>query len=135
MRRISRLIGNRVTERDVREYLNCRGYRGNQARFAYLKLVAIERPGWLQIFTFCVEVCDQAGNEHRLFGVVRDDERNSTRIQVASSEDEQTRMANAWSKDLLTLKRVPMHPAQYVLLVFFAAAMIFALLGALLSAA
>ena len=45
-------IGNRVTEKDVRDHLNRCGYHGNTATILQLELVAIERPGWMQVFSF-----------------------------------------------------------------------------------
>ncbi len=90
-------IANRVTELEIRHWLNASGYAGNAARFIELELHAIERPGWLQIYRFEVQVRPRiesdSGNisdwQTRL-GVVRDDERCSSqadRLQISIYSD------------------------------------------------
>jgi hypothetical protein len=104
------------------------------ARFEYLDLFAIERPGWIQVFKFCLQVSDLNGAPHRFFGVVRDDERSGMKIHLASTDEEQSRVAVAWSAGLITAQRRPLGAVQWVFMAIFGAAAALALLGALSSA-
>jgi hypothetical protein len=122
---------NRATEKDVRDYLTRRGCRGDIARFDYLDLFAIERPGWIQVFKFCVQAFDNDGDSRRFFGVVRDDQRSSTKIHLAHTEKEQSRVADAWSAGLITSRRRPLGTVQWILLAVFGTFVAIALLGAL----
>ena len=45
-------IGNRVTEKDIRDWLDANGFVGRTAKINDLELHAIERPGWVQVFEF-----------------------------------------------------------------------------------
>lgn len=86
-------IANRVTELEIRQWLNVSGYAGSAARFIELELHAIERPGWLQIYRFEVQVrpsiesdSGNISNWQTRWGVVRDDERGSSqadRLQIS----------------------------------------------------
>lgn len=72
------MIGNRVTEKDIRDWLDQNGFVGRSAKIEDLEIHAIKRPGWLQIFRFEAQVLtnteDNPIRQH-FFGVVRDDER------------------------------------------------------------
>ena len=48
-------IGNRVTEKDIRDWLDSNQYLGSTATITDLELHAIRRPGWVQVFRFEVE--------------------------------------------------------------------------------
>ena len=135
MSRLRSLIGNRVTEKDVRDFLTDRGLSGSTARFDYLKLVAIERPGWIQIFAFRVATCDISGAKRTFFGVVRDDERNRTEIRLEDTAEAQEKVIHSWSKDLITLRRKPLNKLQWTLLALFAGVLATALVGVVMSAA
>ena len=129
------MIGNRVTEKDVRDFLTDRVFSGSTARFDYLKLVAIERPGWIQIFAFRVATCDISGAKRTFFGVVRDDERNRTEILLEDTAEAQEKVIHSWSKDLITLRRKPLNKLQWTLLALFAGVLATALVGVVMSAA
>ena len=90
-------IANRVTELEIRHWLNASGDAGSAARFIELELHAIERPGWLQIYRFEVQVrtsieshSGNISNWQTRWGVVRDDERCSSqadRLQISIYSD------------------------------------------------
>ena len=98
------LIGNKVTEKDVREWLTTRGYKGSSAQFDALELYAIQRPGWLQVFRFEANVRRVSDNRWvRLYGAVRDDERFlHTDIEVFDKLTQRDQQLNDWSKGLVT---------------------------------
>ena len=105
MTALSRIVRNRGTEKDVRDYLQDNGFQGPSARFDYLELKAIQRPGWVQVFKFSVRVMDDKGDLHRLLGVTRDDERKSIEVFLAEDEAEIDRVLAEWSAGLITLRQ------------------------------
>jgi hypothetical protein len=114
--------------------LTQQGFCGDSARFDYLELHAIERPGWNQVFTFCVEACNEDGLRARLHGVVRDDERRGMDIYLGTSQRDQSRVAEEWSVGLITCSRKPWNNVTRLLLVVFGVVVALATLGAVLSA-
>ena len=84
------LISNKVTEKDLREYLTSLGFSGQSASFLKLELAAVKRPGWLQIFDFHVKAKKREGGWHEYFGILRSDEHNDTfEVQLFASEQQQ----------------------------------------------
>ena len=70
------MLANKTAEKDIRDFLNDRGYYGRTARFEEIELHAVQRPGWLQIIRFSVRAKSVSRNEWvMLFGVMKDDER------------------------------------------------------------
>ncbi len=43
---------NRVTEQDIREWMDQNGYQGSSAILDSVDLFALQRPGWKQLFRF-----------------------------------------------------------------------------------
>ena len=105
MTALSILLRNRSTEKDVRDYLQNNGFQGPSARFDYLELEAIERPGWVQVFKFSVRVLDDEGRSRQRLGVARDDERKGIEVFLTESEDERDRVLAEWSAGLITLRQ------------------------------
>ena len=126
------LFRNKVTEQDIREYLHANGFQGPSARFDYVELKAIERPGWVQVFQFSVCVTDEDNDVHRLLGVARDDERKGIEVFLTKSESERDKTMEAWSAGLITLRRQKSSLTP-VLLAIFASVLLLAVLGAALS--
>lgn len=103
------LIGNRVTEADIRDWLNQNGFKGQAAKFGEIELHAIRRPGWRQIFRFdCRVRNDQDGGDdefERLWGVLRNDETQiqeceRTAIAVFKDQSERDRQLELWVNEL-----------------------------------
>lgn len=96
----------RLTEA-IRRELRANGYAVNAAQTLNVRLAAIERPGWVQVYRFAVETTTNPENatEKRavsLLGLSRDDGRKS-RIEVLLTEDEavwQERL-DTWSEGLI----------------------------------
>ena len=105
-------IGNRVTEKDIRDWLDANGFVGRTAKINDLELHAIERPGWVQVFEFQmrskirptqISTYQDEESEAELepawldrFGVVLDDERKRTqslRTQIWVFEDREGQQA------------------------------------------
>ena len=102
------LIGNKVTEKDIRDWLNQNGFNGQVAKITDLKLFAIARPGWKQLFSFELtaklnsqdEEFEDIHGQH-FWGAVLDDERIKNQNQKTqiwlfdSSEAQQTKLAES----------------------------------------
>ena len=100
------MIGNRVTEKDVRDWLDKRGFSGNSVHFKELELHAIRRPGWLQIYRFSIIARLQSGDKTTFFGAVRDDEtcpqtNNRTKIMLFENAQECDNQLATWSEGLI----------------------------------
>lgn len=87
------IFKNRVTEKDVRLWLDQKGFYGRSAHITDLELHAIERPGWRQIFRFTMKAKLKRGSgplgdlgrqesENAIrHGIVLDDQRKRTEDQ------------------------------------------------------
>lgn len=124
------MIRNRVTEEDVTDYLSQHGYIRGSIRFEYMELVAIHCPGWVQVFKFHAQAKTKRGEVCALFGVVRDDERNSLEVFVGDDIDVQVRIAEKWSEGLITSTRRPLGMLQCILLVVAAILLVMAFCSA-----
>lgn len=113
--RWDRWSGDRDMEMAIRQHLNQIGYFGSSTKVQRLRLVAVQRPGWLQIFRFEVvarvrQEMDEDGPDpeaeyHTLFGLVRDDHRrNLSDIRVFAEESERKHLFARWSEGLICLR-------------------------------
>ncbi|HBE67182.1 MAG TPA: hypothetical protein DDW52_03440 [Planctomycetaceae bacterium] len=99
-------VGDRDVELALRRKLTQRGYYGDAATFDYMRLVAVQRPGWLQVFSFVVNVKHRDTDEHeRLFGLLRQDERyNRLEVEFFENSGPRQRLFREWSADLVVLR-------------------------------
>ncbi len=108
----SNWVGDRDLEILLRARLQMRGYRGDGARFEAVRLVAIKRPGWIQVYSFQAVVrpkqdeSEQATPiEEKLYGLVRQDERGSrTDVEFFKDPASRRRLFREWSDGLITLR-------------------------------
>ena len=108
---LNNVLRNRVTEKDVRAWMDQNGFYGNSADINHLELHAIERPGWVQVFSFEARAKSREESEQpwqELYGVVKDDERrrgsNKTKVALFGSIDQQTERLEQWSQGLIAKK-------------------------------
>ena len=128
-------IGNKVTEKDLRDHLESIGYIGRSARFLRLELTGIERPGWIQLFEFHVEAKKRDGDWEPLFGICRDDERSQTfEVQLLSNPDQQRQSGRFHSETMITHDRPAAHWIKTLLLMLVLVALGVAIVGAYSSA-
>jgi len=112
---LNNLLRNRVTEKDVRAWMDRNGFYGGSADIQDLELYAVQRPGWLQIFSFQVRVKSRENSERpgdhdqpwtALFGVVKDDERRrgdmKTQVELLPTAEQQAQKLEQWSRGLIT---------------------------------
>ena len=107
--------GDAEMEKSIRQHLTDNGYFGQTAKLSNVRLVAVKRPGWLQVFRFeadvrlrPIEVDDAPEPEpvyHSLFGLVKDDIRhNINTIRVFDDQDQRRELFGRWSEDLICLR-------------------------------
>lgn len=101
-------IGDRDLELALRKHLNGEGFYGDSARFKNLRLAAVQRPGWLQVFVFTVSVkarSEDSGDSCELFGIVRQDERyNRVEIHTFSLRHARNQLFRDWSRELVRVR-------------------------------
>ena len=91
------LIGNKVTESEIRRWLVDRNYGARSAVFEEVELVAIQRPGWVQVFRFQLTAKTPDGRKVPLYGALRDDGRVGGRFRVSESREERDAWLAEWS--------------------------------------
>lgn len=123
------VLRNRVTEKDVRSWLDKNGFYGNSAEIRDLNLYAVQRPGWLQIFSFDIRVKSREPSQdpwHEMFGAVKDDERrrgdHKTQVELFSSIDQRKEKLDQWSDGLIAQG----NQANATVLLLIGAAVVFA---------
>ncbi|MEM7478281.1 MAG: hypothetical protein AAF483_25110 [Planctomycetota bacterium] len=100
-------IGDRDLELALRKHLDQQGFFGDSATFKDLRLAAVQRPGWLQVYVFGVEAKSRINDEKIvMYGIVRSDERfNKTDIEVFSTRGERQQLLKQWSEGLIKTRR------------------------------
>lgn len=112
--------GDREMEMSIRKHLSQHGYFGDTAKLESVRLAAIQRPGWLQVFRFKVvarvklddapsAAAEEGGPDEpkyeTLFGLVREDLRhNRSNVRVFPTESERTEVFERWSEGLIQLR-------------------------------
>lgn len=115
--------GDADMERSIRNHLTQNGYFGQTAKLTNVRLVAVQRPGWLQVFRFEAkarlrpptdENTAEADHDlqpepeaeyHDLMGLVKDDIRHKVNtIRVFEQEEERRELFRRWSDGLICLR-------------------------------
>lgn len=107
--------GDHEMEVAIRRHLTENGYFGGTAKFRGVRLVAVQRPGWLQVYRFEVtaRVAELVEDDrpdpppvyHDLYGLVRDDIRHKINsVRVFNSEAERRALFTRWSDGLICLR-------------------------------
>ena len=108
--------GDHDMETTIRQHLTINGYFGRTAKLRNVRLVAVQRPGWLQVFRFeaTARVAPETGNDeipdaeaeyHELYGLVRDDIRHKINVvRVFKSTAERHSLFARWSDGLICLR-------------------------------
>jgi hypothetical protein len=116
-RKWSDWCGDHDMEVAIRGHLTDSGYFGKTAKLRNVRLVAVQRPGWLQVFRFevvaRVQPPDSTGEEgpdpqaeyRELFGLVREDLRHKVSVvRTFVDEDQRKTLFADWSQDLICLR-------------------------------
>jgi hypothetical protein len=76
------------------------GYADPRPAVVQARLEAIERPGWVQVWSFLVEV-RREGEVTLLYGTARDDGRRGTKVVLALDNDSRNRQLALWCQGLI----------------------------------
>ena len=107
--------GDHEMETAIRKHLTHNGFFGGTARLRNVRLVAVQRPGWLQVFRFDATVRVRPEEEHEgvdpeaeyreVFGLVKDDIRHKLNtVRFFEKEDERIELFARWSDGLICLR-------------------------------
>lgn len=108
--------GDHDMEVAIRQHLSDNGFFGGTAKLRNVRLVAVQRPGWLQVFRFEVTArqrpTDATGDSLEgepvyceLFGLFRDDIRHKVNsVRVFNDEVQRRELFQRWSEDLICLR-------------------------------
>ncbi len=107
-------VGDREMELSIRKRLTAAGYYGNTAKLTRVQLVALERPGWVQVYRFeysakKVGQTEMATGEGWTngFGVVSEDARKmKSEVRLFQTRSQWIDGLRTATKDLVTLKRI-----------------------------
>ena len=107
-------VGDHEMELEIRKHLTKNGYYGGTVKLTNVRLVAVQRPGWLQVFRFEATARIQAEETdgptpeavyEQLYGLVRDDIRHKmTSVRVFRQPEERRELYLRWSEDLIQLR-------------------------------
>ena len=107
--------GDRQLELAIRAKLKQEGFRGHGAQILDTRLIAIERPGWVQVYQFRAETKDFDERPRKLWGAARIDERSRTEIALFEAENLREIQVDTWSQGLLRTHRRKRSPLEWVL--------------------
>jgi len=107
--------GDRELEFAIRRHLSANGHFGGTAKLQNVKLAAVQRPGWLQVYRFdaIAKVNDQSQDDEadhppryvQLYGLVREDVRHDmTTIRTFEDPEHRRELFAQWSDDLIQLR-------------------------------
>ncbi len=109
--------GDHDLEVAIRRHLTTNGYFGQTAKIANVRLAAVQRPGWLQVYRFEVTArVNPAGSQsddepepvaeyQLLFGLVREDARKEeSTVRAFENEAARRELFQLWSEGLLQLR-------------------------------
>jgi len=113
--RWSNWTGDHEMESAIRRHLSENGYFGGTAKLRAVRLAAVQRPGWLQVYRFEAtarlavvdsnDASEPAATYHDLFGLVREDHRhNQTDVRVFPTSDHRKELFGRWSDGLIQLR-------------------------------
>lgn len=109
-------VGDTDMENSIRRHLDQAGYFGRTAQLSNVRLVAIQRPGWLQIYRFEVKARVRIDDEEvdgpapslqyiQLFGLVLHDFRKSiANVRLFDEPDPRQAQFRSWAEGLIQLR-------------------------------
>lgn len=123
--------GDRDLELAIRAALRQNGYKGGSAQILDTRLVAVQRPGWVQVYSFLIETLDEDDRRWTLYGGCRQDERKRTVIQFYQSESDRALKLGEWSRGLVTMHRRKRSNLEWLLIAGFLAVMTLAVVSSM----
>ena len=93
-------VGDRSLELAIRKQLVKQGYPRQASRIIEPRMIAIQRPGWVQVWRFRVET-KHNGQPITLCGAARDDGRVGTKVLISTESAAVQRQLAEWSEGLI----------------------------------
>jgi len=106
-------LPNGGIEREIKRHLHKKGYQQGDYQLQGMELIAIERPGWKQIFEFLLVTRTPSGERIFQKGLIFDDHRRGSRIQLTKNEAEFQQLFQEWSEGMIR-RRVSAHQVDAV---------------------
>ncbi|MCO6047913.1 hypothetical protein NG895_28750 [Aeoliella sp. ICT_H6.2] len=97
-------LGDHELEQAIRDELVRHRYPRQASRIEDAQMVAIERPGWVQVWQFRVET-NRDGEPVTLYGAVRDDGRHGTEVELSIDPQPVAKQLAVWSEGLIVRLR------------------------------
>ncbi|WP_237226627.1 hypothetical protein [Rubinisphaera sp. JC750] len=94
-------LPNGGIERQIRSFLKEKGYGRSRYDLREVDLVAVERPGWRQIFRFELDLRPPHSDPVHKIGIAFDDHRSHCEIQLLDSESDYRRVFGEWSEGMI----------------------------------
>lgn len=109
--------GDRELEWAIRRHLSDNGHYGGTAKLRNVRLAAVQRPGWLQVYRFDAvarvitpsvdddEAAEAAAVYRQLFGLIREDARQGApTVRTFDTAESRSELFAQWSLDLIQLR-------------------------------
>ena len=90
-------VGDRSLELAIQAQLEAEGLPRRASRIVDCRLVAIERPGWISIHQFEIQIDEPTGNSRCYFGVTKDDGRRNPVVRIFEKANLRDQQRDAWS--------------------------------------
>jgi len=93
----------------IRQQLTDSGYYGRTAKLMRVRVVAIKRPGWVQLYQFDAKARlqqsqEEAATDVELFGLVHDDGRSKSTVYLFHDTQTRSEKFSELSVDMLVLR-------------------------------
>lgn len=110
-------LPNGGIEREIHQHLKQQGWKRKQYQLRGIELIAVERPGWKQIFQFelAVQTADQqaAWNGKHVQGLIRDDHRQGSELRLLADASEREAVLQVWGAGMIH-RRVSERPMPWL---------------------
>ncbi len=94
-------LPNGAIERQIRRCLKQQGMVVGPRDVRDIELIAVERPGWKQIFRFVYDRPQEAGNKLPVVGICYDDHRSHCKIALTNSPAEFEALLQDWGPEMI----------------------------------
>jgi hypothetical protein len=97
-------LGDSSLERAIRNELVRQGYPRQASKIVDARMIAVERPGWIQVWRFRIDT-HRNGEPILLFGAARDDGRVGTKVLISHEFGPVEKQLALWSEGLIVRRK------------------------------
>jgi len=111
-------LPNGGIEREIHQHLKQQGWKRKQYQLRGIELIAVERPGWKQIFQFELDIQTaekqaEWDDSTTLNGLIRDDHRQGSELRLLAAESERQQLLQEWGDGMIQ-RRVSTRPMPWL---------------------